>query len=86
MTPHLKTTAHLITSHRVLSDAILNPQIRDLNVIKELKDRVNDLRKMMEVKPVEDTFLIKVALGLPDGGQAALIVDAVVDAYFALSQ
>ena len=54
-------------------------------MIKELKDPVNDLRKMMEVKPVEDTFLIKVALGLPDGEQAALIVDAVVKAYFAYS-
>ena len=40
---------------------------------------------MMEVKPVKDAFLIRVALGLPDGRQAALIVNAVVNAYFAYS-
>ena len=73
----------MITCDRVLGDAITYPEISKLTVIKEFNDAKNDLRKMMTVEIVKDAFLIRVALGLSDGNQAAKIVNAVVQSYLA---
>ena len=73
----------MITCDRVLGDAITYPEIGKLTVIKEFTDAKNDLRKMMTVEIVKDAFLIRVALGLSDGNQAAQIVNAVVQSYLA---
>ena len=81
VTPYLTTQTNLITSDRVLGVAIADPKIIKLSVIKQLDDPKNDLRKMMTVEPVKDAFLIRVALALSDGNQAASIVNAVVDSY-----
>jgi polysaccharide biosynthesis transport protein len=79
--PYLWTQTRLITTDRVLGDAIAHPDIVKLSVIKQLDDPKNDLRKMMTVEPVKDAFLIRVALALSDGHQAASIVNAVVRSY-----
>ncbi len=83
VTPFLATQSNLITCDRVLGDAITYPGISKLSAINELNDAKNDLRKMMTVEIVKDAFLIRVALGLSDGDQAAKIVNAVVQSYLA---
>ena len=50
-------------------------------MIKKFDDTKNDLRKLMTVEVMKDAYLIRVALGLSDGKQAALIVNAVVKSY-----
>ena len=81
--PYLQTQVTLITCDAVLGDALTNPEIIKLTVIKGFDDPKNSLRKAMLVEIVKDAYLIRVALGLSDGKQAASIVNAVVEAYLA---
>jgi polysaccharide biosynthesis transport protein len=81
VTPYLETQVSLITSDRVLGVAIANPEVVNLATIKESDDARADLRKGMEVEIVKNAFLIRVALELTDGNEAATIVNAVVNSY-----
>jgi capsular exopolysaccharide synthesis family protein len=83
VTPYLQTQVSLITCDRVLGDAMRSSEIIDLPVIKSFGDPKNNLRKAMLVEIVKDAYLIRVALGLSDGNQAASIVNAVVTSYLA---
>ena len=79
--PYLNTQAALITSDRVLKNAIARYDEVNLPWIKESEDPTTDLRAEMAVEIVPDAFLIRVALELPDGQEAAAIVNSVVDTY-----
>jgi capsular exopolysaccharide synthesis family protein len=78
---YLQTQVNVITSYRVLSEAIANPLVNKLPTIMESKDPAVDLRKKMVVEIVDDANLIRVALELASGEHAATIVNAVVEAY-----
>ena len=83
VTPYLQTQVSLITSNRVLGDAIANPSVINLSTIKKSDDPKSDLRKDMVVEIVKNAYLIRVALELADPNQAATIVNAVVHSYLA---
>ena len=79
--PYLKTQIGLITSDRVLGPAIASAEVVNLSTIKNADDPRETLREQMKVEIVKDAYLIRVALELPDGNQAAAIVNAVVQSY-----
>ena len=81
--PYLQTQVTLITSDRVLGVAIANPEVARLSTITETADPRAVLREKMSVGIVQDAYLIRVALALPDPNQAAAIVNAVVGSYLA---
>ena len=77
----LQTQANLLTTDKVLTAAINQQSVVSLPLIMQSMDPKIDLRKMLLVEIVDEAYLIQVALELPDGKQAATIVNAVVDAY-----
>ena len=81
VTPYLQTQVGLLTSDRVLGDAIAGPLVVNLPAIKVSDDPKADLRKNMVVQIVKDAYLIRVALELADSNDAAAIVNSVVHAY-----
>ena len=83
VTPYLQTQVALLTSDRVLAKAITDPRVVNVSTIKESDDPKADLRKNMAVEIVKDAYLIRVALELSDGHQAAAIVNAVIVSYLA---
>jgi succinoglycan biosynthesis transport protein ExoP len=83
VTPYLQTQCNLMTSDRVLGTAINYPEVINLRTITESDQPRVDLRKAMTVEIVKDAFLIRVALELADGNQAATIVNSVVHSYLA---
>ena len=81
VTLYLQTQVGLLTSDRVLHEAITDPRVVNLSTIKESDDPKAVIRKDMVVEIVKDAYLIRVALELPDPHQAAAIVNAVVRSY-----
>ena len=81
VTLYLQTQVGLLTSDRVLSEAITDPRVVNLSAIKESDDPKALIRKDMVVEILKDAYLIRVALELPDPHQAAAIVNAVVRSY-----
>jgi hypothetical protein len=83
--PYLLTQVQLILSDKVLDAALAaDPRIIQLPMIKESKDPKADLRERMVVEIVgTHTYLIRVALASENPEEAAMIVNAVVDAYMA---
>ena len=79
--PYLQTQVSLIKSSTVLEAAIASPAIKNLPMVVQSKDAVSELKRGLSVGIVGDTYLIHVALGSRDPGEAAAIVNAVVDAY-----
>src|SRR5262249_42593569 len=81
--PYLQTQVQLITSDGVLDAALSrDPRISKLPMIKKSEDPKADLRKEMDVGIVnKHTYLIRVALASGHPEEAAMIVNAVVDAY-----
>ena len=79
--PYLNTQAQLITSDRVLNQALADHSVSELPWLAASADPTVSLREEMVVEVVADAFLIRVALELPDGNQAAAIVNAVVRSY-----
>ena len=77
VTPYLQTQVALITTDRVLTTALASPEIKNLSFIKESDDPRADLRKNLDVEIVKDAYLIRVALELANGKEAAAIVNAV---------
>ena len=67
VTPYLQTQVALITTDRVLTDALASPEIKDLSFIKQSDDSRADLRKNMGVEIVKDAYMIRVALELANG-------------------
>jgi polysaccharide biosynthesis transport protein len=81
--PYLQTQVALITTDRVLTTALASPEIKDLSFIKESVDSRADLRKNLDVEIVKDAYMIRVALEIANGKEAADIVNAVVSSYLA---
>jgi uncharacterized protein involved in exopolysaccharide biosynthesis len=79
--PYLQTQLNVITSNRVLTEAIADPLVNKLPTIMESKDPAVDLRKKMVAEIVGDANVIRVALELANGADAATIVNAVVRSY-----
>ena len=79
--PYLQTQVSLIKSTAVLEVALASPAIKNLPMVVQSKDAVSELKRGLSVAIVGDTYLIQVALGSRDPGEAAAIVNAVVDAY-----
>ena len=77
---YLQTQVGLLTSDRVLQEAVTDPRVANLSAIKESEDHDADLRKEAVVEIVPDA-VIDIALELPDPNQAATIVNAVVRSY-----
>jgi polysaccharide biosynthesis transport protein len=81
--PYLQTQVNLITTDRVLTNALASTEIKNLSFITKSDDSRADLRKNLDVKIVKDAYLIRVALELPNGNEAAAIINAVLDSYLA---
>ena len=80
---YVQTQIALIVTDRVLTTAIANPEIKNLNMIKGSEDSRAELRKNIVVENVKDANLIRIALELGDPKEAAAIVNAVVESYLA---
>ena len=81
----LKTQVELITSPNVLSAAATSPKAAKLPLISSAGDVVQELRKMMTVQIVPETYLIEVSISSRSASEAATLVNAVVDAFMASS-
>ena len=84
--PYLQTQIKLMTSDRVLEPAVAVSSVAKLPVIAKSQDPKADIRKKMDVEILEDSYLIRVALELPNGDHAAKIVNAVVDSYLSYNK
>jgi hypothetical protein len=73
----------LITTDRVLTTALASPEIKNLNFVKESDDARVALRESLSVEIVPDAYMIRVALALSNGNEAAAIVNSVVSSYLA---
>jgi capsular exopolysaccharide synthesis family protein len=80
---YLQTQANLITSTRVLRQAVTDPTVKDLPTIKQSDDPVNDLRRRLMVDIFDDTSLLRIALDSRNPDEAITIVNAVVSSYMA---
>jgi capsular exopolysaccharide synthesis family protein len=79
--PYLNTQASLILSDQVLNAAIASPPVVNLATIIASEDARTDLRNNLVVEIVAEAFLIRIALELEDGDEAAAIVNAVASSY-----
>ncbi len=79
--PYMQTQVGLISSDRVLGPAVASREVANLSAITGSSEPIVDLRKRMTVAIVPDSYLIRVALELPDGKEAATILNAVVNSY-----
>jgi capsular exopolysaccharide synthesis family protein len=80
---YLQTQVNIILSDKVLKEAVANPAVVKLAMIKGSSDPKADLRKEMTVEIVQDADLIRISLESTDPREAAVIVRAVVDSYMA---
>ena len=70
-----------MVSDKVLEQAVANPQVVNLSLIRQSDDPKADLRKKMSVLIMDNAYMIRVGLELTDPNQAATIVNTVVEAY-----
>jgi uncharacterized protein involved in exopolysaccharide biosynthesis len=83
--PYLQTQVNLITADRVLIAALTSPEVKNLNFITKSDDPRADLRENLDAQIVKDAYLIRVALELSNGSEAAVIVNAVINSYLTYS-
>jgi polysaccharide biosynthesis transport protein len=81
--PYLQTQVNLITTDHVLTKALTSPEMKNLSFVTKSDDARADLRKNLVVQIVKDAYLIRVALELPNGNEAAAVVNAVLESYLA---
>jgi len=79
--PFLQTQVQLITSPNVLTAAGTNPKAAVLDRIQKAGDVVQELRKVVQVMVIPNTYLIEVSMTSNNGYEAATIVNAVVEAF-----
>jgi capsular exopolysaccharide synthesis family protein len=79
--PYLQTQVQLMKSNKVLEPALSRSEISRLKMVRAWQDPKADLRDQLQVKIVDNTYVIQVALSSRDANEAAEIVNAVVDAY-----
>lgn len=78
---YLFTQAELIRSTGVLAVAAESPQLADLKSLRGVDNRIGFLKQCIKVVVGNQDDIINVLAELPDGEDAAQIVNAVVDAY-----
>ena len=76
--PYFRTQVALITTDRVLTTALASPEIKKLQFMRESDNPTADVRKNLSIEIVQDAYLIRVALELPNGNEAAAIVNSVI--------
>ena len=77
----LKTQVQLINSPNVLTAAATNPKAAVLPRIKNAGDVVQELRKVIKVQVVPETYLIEVSAESRSSYEAATLVNSVVDSF-----
>jgi hypothetical protein len=82
----LRTQMQLITSPNVLSAAGFNPKVSKLARIKNATDVVQELNKVVDATIIPQTTLVEVSMTSTDSQEAAVIVNAVMDAYLATNE
>src|SRR5262249_6576165 len=60
---------------------VADSSVAQVPMIMKSEDAKADLRKKMVVGTLEDSYLIRIALELPNGEHAATIINAVVESY-----
>lgn len=79
--PYLETQVLLVTSPDVIANAIRDPAIAGLPMVRNSIDPEVELRKEIAAIPQKGTHLIQVSMVDADAVQAAAIVNAVVKSY-----
>jgi polysaccharide biosynthesis transport protein len=77
----LETQVQLVTSTKVLREAVSDKSIADLQLIRIAEDPVEVLRGLLVVKVQPKSYLIRVSLTWRSSEEAAALVNAVVNAY-----
>ena len=81
---YVQTQIQLLTSPNVLSAAASEPKVAALESVRQSQDAEDYLRQVIKVKPRQGSSLIDVTAETPKQSEAAVIVNAVVDAYLAV--
>jgi len=82
---YIQTQVQLLTSPNVLTAASTNPKAAVLSRVQKAGDVVQELRKVVEVSVIPNTYLIEVSMTSDNGREAATIVNAVVGAFLEAS-
>ncbi|WP_435022694.1 polysaccharide biosynthesis tyrosine autokinase (plasmid) [Tundrisphaera sp. TA3] len=82
----LETLVQLIKSSNVLQTAAVDPAVAVLPRIRQADDAVLELRKAINVRTIPGTYLISVSMASRDPGEAATIVNAVVDSFLKMNR
>ena len=80
----VSTQVELLRSPVVLGRAVRSESISPISQAEGQQQAVRWLARQLNVKPIGQSELCRVALSMPDPERAAQLVNAVVDAYFAL--
>ncbi len=82
---YVHTQIELLRSPLILSRALSQPEISQLSELKRRRDPVDWLaRKGLEVTPKGDSELLEISFEASDPRGGARLVDAVINAYFAI--
>lgn len=84
MTRYVRSQVELIRSSLVLGQVVTNPEIARLPEITELEEPITDLAPLIEMSAVNESELLSISFKGRNPANAAAIVNAITDAYFAL--
>jgi capsular exopolysaccharide synthesis family protein len=79
----LPTQTELIRSNGVLSAALESPEVQELSTIRQAASPLGVVKSRLRVGVGQNDDLISVSLEIPSAEDAAVIVNAIVDAYIA---
>jgi hypothetical protein len=77
-----KTQKQLLLNPLVLQAALRNPEIAALKLIKDRKDPIDWLARNLQIAFPDDAKIMQISIAGPDRKECAILVNAVVDAYF----
>ena len=77
----METQVQLITSHSVMDVVIQNPKVAGLPTVRSSTDPEADLRRKLQVAIPPKTNLIVISMASPYPNEAAVVVNAVAEAY-----
>ncbi len=80
-TNYLNTQAEIIRSTSVLSSAVAQPEMQEIDTIRHAENPLGLLRKNLAVEVGQNDDIINISIELEDANDAAQVVNAVVDAY-----
>lgn len=76
------TQIQLLTSDFVLMAALRDPKVANIEVLKREEDSIRWLARALQVEAPGNAEILRLSLSTPDRNSGAVIVQAVVDAYF----